>query len=84
MLVLSRKQDEELIIRDDLTGAVIRIQVVAILGGNRVKIGIDASDRFTVLRPEVHSIRDFRKPVAKHGATAAGNSIHHIPPKFLP
>jgi carbon storage regulator CsrA len=85
MLVLSRKQDEELVIKDELTGEVIRVAVVEIRG-NKTRIGISASERFTVLRPESHSVQDFKRLAAKHGANAVGFQTHHIPTprKFLP
>lgn len=47
MLVLSRKQDESLLIGDDIEIIVIRIQ------GNRVNLGVRAPRDVKVLRSEV-------------------------------
>lgn len=47
MLVLSRKQDERIMIGDDITVTVIRI------GGDKVRLGIDAPRHVAVHREEV-------------------------------
>jgi carbon storage regulator len=48
MLVLSRKQDEKIIIGDEITLMVISIQ------GDKVRLGIDAPKHVTVHREEVY------------------------------
>lgn len=48
MLVLSRKQDEKVIIGDNITIMVISIQ------GDKVRLGIDAPKNVTVHREEVY------------------------------
>ena len=47
MLVLSRKECEEIIIDGNIRLRIIRVQ------GNRVRIGIDAPDGVPVLRAEI-------------------------------
>lgn len=48
MLVLSRKQDEKIIIGDEITLMVISIQ------GDKVRLGIEAPKHVTVHREEVY------------------------------
>jgi carbon storage regulator len=52
MLVLTRKVNEELIIGDD-----IRIVVLDIQGGFKVKLGIDAPKEISVHRREVYDLK---------------------------
>ncbi|HHW69913.1 MAG TPA: carbon storage regulator CsrA [Clostridiales bacterium] len=47
MLVLTRKRDEEILIGDDIIISVVSID------GDRVRIGIDAPEEFTILRAEL-------------------------------
>jgi len=47
MLVLSRRPGEKLRIDDDITITVLSVQ------GNRVRLGIEAPDRYRVLRAEI-------------------------------
>lgn len=48
MLVLSRKKNESIIIRDDITVTVIEIR------GDKVRLGIEAPKDVTVHRREVY------------------------------
>ena len=48
MLVLSRKQDEKIMIGDDITLMVISIQ------GDKVRLGIDAPKEVSIHREEVY------------------------------
>jgi carbon storage regulator len=48
MLVLSRKKEESIIIRDDITITVIGIR------GDKVRLGIDAPRSVPVHRKEIH------------------------------
>ncbi len=48
MLVLSRKQDEKIIIGDSITVMVVAIQ------GDKVRLGIEAPKHVTVHREEVY------------------------------
>ena len=58
-MVLSRKVGEKIIIRDTETGEAISLMLVEILThGNlpsHVRLGIDASRRFSIAREEVDS-----------------------------
>ena len=57
MLVVSRKVDERVIIRDTETGETIAVMLVEILahGGpsSRVRLGFEASPRFEITREEL-------------------------------
>ena len=56
MLVLSRKQDEKIMIGDNITLMVISIQ------GDKVRLGIDAPKEVSIHREEVYkAIMDERK-----------------------
>jgi carbon storage regulator len=48
MLVLSRKKNESIIIRDDIVVTVVEVR------GDRVRLGIDAPKEVTVHRREVY------------------------------
>jgi carbon storage regulator len=63
MLVLSRKQGEEIVIGD-----TIRVTVVAI-GGNQVRLGFIAPADVLVLRAELTSSPDDCGPQADNGDT---------------
>lgn len=52
MLVLSRKQDEAIVIKRD-GQSDIRITIVRIDNRNKVRVGIDADKDVTVLRSEL-------------------------------
>ncbi|MGB1276451.1 MAG: carbon storage regulator [Nannocystaceae bacterium] len=52
MLVLSRKQDEWIMVRDEETGECLRF-VVSSIRGRTVRLGFDAPKRFAILRDEV-------------------------------
>ncbi len=58
MLVLSRKVDERITIRDTETAETITVTLVEILthGGtsSRVRLGFEASTRFEITREELH------------------------------
>lgn len=58
MLVLSRKPDEEILMKigdEEITLTVVRIE------GGKVRLGIKASDKVTILRSELVD----RKPLSK-------------------
>ena len=56
MLVLSRKQDEKIMIGDNITLMVISIQ------GDKVRLGIDAPKEVSIHREEVYkAIMDERR-----------------------
>jgi carbon storage regulator len=48
MLVLSRKKNESIVIRDDIVVTVVEIR------GDKVRLGIDAPKEVAVHRQEVH------------------------------
>ena len=52
MLVLSRKENESILIGDDIKLIVTKI------GGGRVRIGIEAPDDVVILRSEVKEKRE--------------------------
>lgn len=54
MLVLSRKRNERIVIKDSSTGAVIITVVVSKIDGATVRIGIEADKKYRVDRLEVH------------------------------
>ncbi len=52
MLVLSRKKGETIVIKNRQTGSEIKIALVNIVG-QKVRIGIDASDDERIMREEI-------------------------------
>jgi carbon storage regulator CsrA len=75
MLVLTRKPGERILIEDKLTGEVIRLVQIRV-GPNSSRLGIEASDRFNIVREE---LRDGRVAEATAAAVlgaagGAGNS----------
>ena len=52
MLSLTRRIHEEILVIDRQTGEEIVVAPIA-FRGNKVKIGIEASDRFQILRKEL-------------------------------
>lgn len=67
MLVLSRKQDEKIIIGDSITLMVISIQ------GDKVRLGIDAPKTVSIHREEVYqAIQRERESHAHEGTAHAG------------
>lgn len=52
MLVVSRHEGESIDITDTVTGARLTVKVTTIKG-NRVRVGIDAPQRFAVRRSEI-------------------------------
>lgn len=57
MLVLSRKKDEQIILR--IPGQEdIKITIVRIDNRNKVRLGIEADKEITVLRSELSEIRE--------------------------
>ena len=67
MLVLSRRRDEAIIIRDRF-GAEIRLLVVDVRG-NKVRLGIEAPPEVSIVREEVQK-HEFCKPGAAVEACA--------------
>ena len=53
MLVLSRKKDEKLLITTP-QGEEIEITIVSIDGRNRVRVGVQADKKITILRSELN------------------------------
>jgi len=67
MLVLSRKQDEKIIIGDSITLMVISIQ------GDKVRLGIEAPKNVSIHREEVYqAIQRERSGTAHEGTAHAG------------
>ena len=66
MLVLSRKQDEEILIGKGISIRVIRVQ------GGRVKLGIEAPDSVRITRAEI-AFRD-------NGACRTSSGTSGVPP----
>ena len=63
MLVLSRRNEEQIMIGSDIVVTVMSVK------GNRVKIGIDAPDHIRVLRSEVQSYeQEFFQPLVETAA----------------
>lgn len=54
MLVLSRKKDEQIILRNPGMDDII-ITIVRIDNRNKVRIGVEANNQITVLRSELDS-----------------------------
>ncbi len=50
MLILTRKQDQRLILNDNIVVTVLSVD------GDRVKLGISAPPEVTVLREELHRV----------------------------
>lgn len=66
MLVLSRKRDESIVIRDDIVVTIVEIR------GDKVRLGIEAPKEVPVHRREVHdAIQAERKRLAAGGDKAA-------------
>jgi len=72
MLVLSRKKGEKIVI--DLPEVNIKIEVIEIRGGDKVRLGIDAPRSIPVHRDEVYAEITARREAqaAKQQATSAG------------
>ncbi len=62
MLVLSRKQDEKIIIGDNITLMVVSIQ------GDKVRLGIEAPKEVTIHREEVY--RAIQEERSRHSTDA--------------
>ena len=65
MLVLSRKQDEKIMIGDSITLMVISIQ------GDKVRLGIEAPKEVSIHREEVYQAIQQERQVAERGAEAS-------------
>ncbi len=66
MLVLSRKQDEKIMIGDSITLMVISIQ------GDKVRLGIEAPKNVSIHREEVYQAILRERNVAPEQSTSAG------------
>jgi carbon storage regulator len=64
MLVLSRKQDEKIIIGDSITLMVVSIQ------GDKVRLGIEAPKEVTIHREEVYEAIKQERARQSHDSTA--------------
>ena len=64
MLVLSRKQDEKIIIGDSITLMVVSIQ------GDKVRLGIEAPKEVTIHREEVYQAIQQERSRQSHDSTA--------------
>ena len=58
MLVLSRKQEEEIVINNDIVIRIVEIR------GDRVRLGISADPAIPVHRREVHDVIEAATPNA--------------------
>lgn len=69
MLVLSRKQDEKIIIGDSITLMVVSIQ------GDKVRLGIEAPKEVTIHREEVYrAIQEERQRQSKDSVDTPSNA----------
>jgi carbon storage regulator len=69
MLVLSRKQDEKIIIGDSITLMVVSIQ------GDKVRLGIEAPKEVTIHREEVYrAIQEERQRQSKDSVDTRSNA----------
>ena len=64
MLVLSRKQDEKIVIGDNISLMVISIQ------GDKVRLGIDAPKDISIHRQEVYEAIKRKQLEAEEGTVA--------------
>lgn len=67
MLVLSRREGEKIIIGDSITVTIVR------MGGDKVRLGIEAPDDLLILRGELEVHNEGRRvfPADKHVAKPA-------------
>lgn len=70
MLVLSRHEDERVVITDTATGERIEVLCVEIQG-NKVRLGFEASKRFAIHRLEVQEAIDQGLPPRATSSAAA-------------
>ena len=77
MLVLSRKVGEQIVIGDDITVVVNRID------GNRVSIGIQAPNDVRIVRGELERFdsdqKDKETPISVPAITFSSDSSNYIP-----
>ncbi len=52
MLVLSRREGEKIMIGDSITVTIVR------LGGDKIRVGIDAPDNVLILRGELEAFQE--------------------------
>jgi carbon storage regulator CsrA len=74
MLVLSRKKDETILLKVPGIEEDIRITVVRIDNRNKVRLGIEANKKVTVLRSELQTEKleiDSRAPIGQISAETA-------------
>lgn len=67
MLVLSRKESQRIRLGDSIVVTIVKI------GGDKVRVGIEAPDDVLVLRDELETWED--RPGAKDGATEAISTL---------
>lgn len=68
MLVLSRKESQRIRLGDSIVVTIVKI------GGDKVRVGIEAPDDVLVLRDELEAWDD-RKPSGKAEPTATDSSV---------
>lgn len=72
MLVLSRKQDEKIIIGDAITLMVVSIQ------GDKVRLGIEAPKHVTVHREEVYRAIQKERNEQEHGTESSNGRPERV------
>ena len=76
MLVLTRKIGETFVVGDDIT-----VTVVDIIGGNKVRLGINAPSSVPVYREEIYELVRRENAAA---ADAAADAVAALEPKRKP
>lgn len=55
MLVLTRRREESVLVRDEVTGELLKIKVVR-MKGSQVQLGFEASSRYKIFRDELDEL----------------------------